>query len=96
MSSKITPCLWYDHTGEEAANFHVSLLPDSRIDRIMRSPTDTPSGPAWVRDVFHAAWSTISATPCAAMFPMFAVPIGVREAKGSKGSDESLVQQSGT
>jgi predicted 3-demethylubiquinone-9 3-methyltransferase (glyoxalase superfamily) len=44
--SKITPCLWYDHDGEEAADFYVTLLPDSRIDKVVRSPTDTPSGPA--------------------------------------------------
>jgi len=44
--SRITPCLWYDGAAEEAANFYVSLLPDSRIDRILHSPADTPSGPA--------------------------------------------------
>jgi predicted 3-demethylubiquinone-9 3-methyltransferase (glyoxalase superfamily) len=41
--SKITPCLWFDGAAEEAANFYVSLLPDSRIDRVMRSPADNPS-----------------------------------------------------
>ena len=44
--SKITPCLWFDGKAEEAASLYVSLLPDSRIDNIMRSPIDTPSGPA--------------------------------------------------
>lgn len=44
--SKITPTLWYDGTAEEAANFYVSLLPDSRIEAVNRSPIDTPSGPA--------------------------------------------------
>jgi predicted 3-demethylubiquinone-9 3-methyltransferase (glyoxalase superfamily) len=44
--SKITPCLWFDGAAEEAANFYVSLLPDSRIDRVLKSPADTPSGPA--------------------------------------------------
>ena len=43
---KITPCLWFDGQAEQAAEFYVSLLPDSRIDRIFRSPADTPSGPA--------------------------------------------------
>ena len=46
MNQKITPCLWFDGAAEEAANFYVSLLPDSRIDRVFRSPTDTPSGAA--------------------------------------------------
>ena len=41
--SKITPCLWYNHNGEEAANFYVTLFPDSRIDNVQRSPADNPS-----------------------------------------------------
>ncbi|HEU0099305.1 MAG TPA: VOC family protein [Allosphingosinicella sp.] len=44
MSDKITPVLWFDRNGEEAANFYVSLLPDSRIDRVTRAPADYPSG----------------------------------------------------
>ena len=43
---KIIPCLWFNGNAEEAAEFYVSLLPDSRIDRICKSPADTPSGPA--------------------------------------------------
>jgi predicted 3-demethylubiquinone-9 3-methyltransferase (glyoxalase superfamily) len=43
---KVTPCLWFDGQAEEAARYYVALLPDSRIDRILRSPSDTPSGPA--------------------------------------------------
>jgi predicted 3-demethylubiquinone-9 3-methyltransferase (glyoxalase superfamily) len=44
--SKIKPCLWFNMNAEEAANFYVSLLPDSRVDNVMQSPADTPSGPA--------------------------------------------------
>jgi len=44
--SKISPCLWFARDAEEAAAFYVSLLPDSRIDHVRRSPVDTPSGPA--------------------------------------------------
>jgi predicted 3-demethylubiquinone-9 3-methyltransferase (glyoxalase superfamily) len=40
---KIRPCLWYNHDGEEAANFYVTLFPDSRIDNVQRSPADNPS-----------------------------------------------------
>ncbi len=46
MTQKVTPCLWFDGQAEQAANYYVSLLPDSRIDRVVRSPGDTPSGPA--------------------------------------------------
>jgi predicted 3-demethylubiquinone-9 3-methyltransferase (glyoxalase superfamily) len=31
---------------ENAARFYVSLLPDSRIEKVTRAPADTPSGPA--------------------------------------------------
>ena len=41
---KIVPCLWFDKQAEEAARFYVSLLPDSRIDAVIRSPGDYPSG----------------------------------------------------
>ena len=43
---KVTPFLSFDGQAEEAARFYVSLLPDSRIDRVIRSPMDTPGGPA--------------------------------------------------
>lgn len=39
------PCLWFDGKAEEAAEFYTGLIPDSHIDRIWRSPADTPSGP---------------------------------------------------
>jgi predicted 3-demethylubiquinone-9 3-methyltransferase (glyoxalase superfamily) len=44
--STITPCLWFDGTAEEAANFYASLLPDSHVDSIHRAPGDYPSGKA--------------------------------------------------
>ena len=45
---KLYPCLWFNHNAEEAANFYVSLLPDSRVDKVVPSPADTPSGPAGI------------------------------------------------
>lgn len=43
---KVTPVLWFNDQAEEAVAFYVTLLPDSRIVSIFRSPLDTPSGPA--------------------------------------------------
>ena len=37
------PCLWFDGQAEEAAEFYCSIFPDSRIDRVDRSPADNPS-----------------------------------------------------
>src|SRR6187200_670774 len=42
------PCLWFDGNAEEAATFYTTLLPDSHVDRVWRSPAETPSGPAGV------------------------------------------------
>lgn len=44
--SKITPCLWFDRNAHEAAQFYVSVFPDSRIDKVVRAPADYPSGSA--------------------------------------------------
>lgn len=44
MSKTITPCLWFDGAAEEAASFYAALLPDSRVDRIVRAPGDYPAG----------------------------------------------------
>ena len=43
--SKIVPCLWFDGQAEEAAKFYAALIPDSRIDKVMRAPSDNPSTP---------------------------------------------------
>ena len=51
--SKISPCLWFNGEAEQAANLYVSLLPDSRIEKIQRNPIDGPAerpAPCW--------WST--------------------------------------
>lgn len=44
--TRIAPCLWFDGNAEEAATYYAAHLPDARIDDILRSPVDTPSGPA--------------------------------------------------
>jgi predicted 3-demethylubiquinone-9 3-methyltransferase (glyoxalase superfamily) len=40
--SRITPCLWFKDQAEEAANFYVSILPDSRIDKVHRATVASP------------------------------------------------------
>ena len=44
--SRITPCLWFKDQAEEAARFYTSILPDSRIDAVHKSPLDSPGGKA--------------------------------------------------
>ena len=42
----ISPCLWFDRNAEEAAQFYVSVFPDSRIETVDRCQTDWPGGQA--------------------------------------------------
>jgi predicted 3-demethylubiquinone-9 3-methyltransferase (glyoxalase superfamily) len=46
MTTKITPCLWFDGQAEEAANFYAATFPDSRVKSVNRAPGDYPSGKA--------------------------------------------------
>ena len=39
---KITPFLWFDTQAEEAANYYVSLFPNSKITKITRYPEGGP------------------------------------------------------
>lgn len=41
--SSITPCLWFDTEGEEAANFYTSVVKNSRIRGITRYGEAAPS-----------------------------------------------------
>ncbi len=40
LQQKVRTCLWFDSQGHEAAEFYVSLLPDSRIDGVFNYGTD--------------------------------------------------------
>ena len=39
---KITPFLWFDTQAEEAANFYISIFPNSKIVRTMRNNASAP------------------------------------------------------
>lgn len=43
---KISPFLWMDGNAEEAANFYVSVFPNSRVIEVFRGAIDTPSSKA--------------------------------------------------
>ena len=40
---KLRTCLWFDNQGEEAAQFYVSLLPDSHIEKVYKPDPDAPA-----------------------------------------------------
>ena len=39
---KTAPCLWFNGQAEEAAEFYVSLFPNSKIVRVQRYPEGSP------------------------------------------------------
>ena len=43
FTARVRTCLWFDGRGQEAAEFYVSLLPDSAIDAISRPNPDAPA-----------------------------------------------------
>jgi predicted 3-demethylubiquinone-9 3-methyltransferase (glyoxalase superfamily) len=45
---RISPWLWFDGHAEEAANFYVSVFPDSRVIDVSRTPADAPGQPGGV------------------------------------------------
>jgi predicted 3-demethylubiquinone-9 3-methyltransferase (glyoxalase superfamily) len=38
----VTPFLWFDHQAEEAANFYVSVFPNSKVTSVSRYPEGAP------------------------------------------------------
>jgi predicted 3-demethylubiquinone-9 3-methyltransferase (glyoxalase superfamily) len=48
---KITPFLWFDTQAEQAANYYVSLFPDSKITQITRYGSGGPGAPGDVMTV---------------------------------------------
>jgi predicted 3-demethylubiquinone-9 3-methyltransferase (glyoxalase superfamily) len=52
MMSNLTPCLWFDTQGEEAAEFYTSVFPNSKINHIARygSAGPRPEGTAMTVD----------------------------------------------
>ena len=42
FNSKVRTCFWFDGNGHEAAEFYVSLLPDSYIENVVHPNPDEP------------------------------------------------------
>jgi predicted 3-demethylubiquinone-9 3-methyltransferase (glyoxalase superfamily) len=38
----LTPCIWFDGNGLDAAHFYASIFPDSSVDTVPASPDETP------------------------------------------------------
>ncbi|MBK8457957.1 MAG: VOC family protein [Phyllobacteriaceae bacterium] len=81
MTGKVRTCLWMNNQGEEAANFYVALIPDSRIETVGRYPEGSEHGTpgsAMVVD-FTLAGTPYQILNGGPMFPLSeAVSISVR------------------
>lgn len=42
IKMQLTTCLWFNGNAREAANFYVSIFPDSSVQDNWNTPTDTP------------------------------------------------------
>ncbi len=42
--TRLTPCLWYDGSAEEAAQFYAATFPNSSVDAVQRASADYPDG----------------------------------------------------
>lgn len=64
IRAKLVPHLWFDREAREAAEFYVSIFPDSRITHIT-SLHDTPSGSVEIVafQLFGQSFEAISAGP---------------------------------
>jgi predicted 3-demethylubiquinone-9 3-methyltransferase (glyoxalase superfamily) len=45
VRSMISPHLWYSTEDEEAAQFYLSIVPNSRVDHVTLLQSESPSGP---------------------------------------------------
>jgi len=66
--SKIFTHLWYAKEAAEAARFYASIFPDSRVDRVARLRSESPSGPPGSVEIvdftlFGQRFQAISAGP---------------------------------
>ena len=61
MTPKNTICLWFDRDALDAATFYAATFPDSSVGRVMRAPSDFPSGRAG--DVLTVEF-TVAGVPC--------------------------------
>jgi predicted 3-demethylubiquinone-9 3-methyltransferase (glyoxalase superfamily) len=52
---QVSTCLWFGKDAEAAARFYVSLVPDSSLDHVLRSPGPWPGGEAG--DVIMASFT---------------------------------------
>jgi predicted 3-demethylubiquinone-9 3-methyltransferase (glyoxalase superfamily) len=58
---KITPFLWFDTQAEAAANFYVSLFPNSRILNVSRYPDGAPNAGAAMTVTFELDGQVVTA-----------------------------------
>ena len=78
FTARVRTCLWFDSRGEEAAEFYVSLLPDSAIDAVYRP---NPGAPALVVEftLAGAPYMILNGGPHYALTPAASISVPTKD-----------------
>ena len=91
---KVRTCLWFDGTGEEAAQYYVSLLPDSAITSVSRPD---PTGPALVVEFTLAGtpYMALNGGPHYKLTPAASIPVRTKDQEETDRLWDALVRDGG-
>lgn len=95
MSSKVRTCLWFESGGEEAANFYVSLLPDSRIESVYRPAAEGPALVVAFR-LGGAPYQALNGGPHYSLSPAVSISVATQDQAETDRLWEALLQDGGS
>ncbi|MCY3920485.1 MAG: VOC family protein [Chloroflexi bacterium] len=78
----LSPCLWFDGRAQEAAEFYVSVFPESELLRVEKIPAGPAEGSALVEfEIMRLRFSAIDGGPMFQFTPAvsFAIPCASQE-----------------
>lgn len=93
--AKVRTCLWFDTEGEEAANFYVSLLPDSFVETASRPD---PNGPTLAVEftLAGAPYMTLNGGPHFDHSPAASISVLTKDQTETDRLWEALTRDGGT
>ncbi|NIA70547.1 VOC family protein [Pelagibius litoralis] len=91
---KVRTCLWFDDQAEEAADFYVSLLPDSRIESVQQVD---PTGPTQVIEftLSRAPYSALNGGPMFKPTPAASIAVMTKDQAETDDLWEKLIADGG-
>jgi len=92
---KVRTCLWFDHAGEEAARFYVSLLPDSVVESVSRMASDGPALTVQFT-LAGAPYQILNGGPHYALSPAASISVCTEDQEETDRLWEALLEGGGT